>query len=450
MKREGMPVNLLYLHTHDSGRWFQPYGYPVSTPNIAELARKSILFRNAYSCGPTCSPSRAALLTGMAPHSCGMLGLAHRGFALNDPKKHLAAYLKSCGYLTCLAGIQHEAAVGQETSLGYERLLAPGKHMDDLYFDTVQYDLENAQRVADFLKEPADRPFFLSFGMFNTHRAYPDHRRAGINPDYILPPWPVADTPENRADMADYHYSVQTADRCVGIVLDALEASGHAEDTIVLMTTDHGLALPNMKCTLYDTGTGVALMLRYPGNPSRGRITDELVSQADVFPTLCDLLGVDKPGWLQGVSLLPLIERGEAVRDEVFSEITYHAAYDPQRSIRTREWKLIVRYDDYRGVVATNIDECPAKQRIGEAGYYHRMQPREELYNLITDPVERENRINDPACSDVYHDLLSRLQKWMEATDDPLLKVRYRVPRPAGAQVNLRQNVDPQDGVYEA
>lgn len=443
-------MNLIYLHTHDSGRWFQPYGYAVQTPHLMDLAHESLLFRNAYCCGPTCSPSRSGLLTGMAPHTNGMLGLAHRGFALYNPQTHLAAYLKSHGFETVLSGIQHEAEVGKEETLGYERVISPGMNMDQLYFDTVEYDLNNADRVVNYLHEKHDKPFFLSFGMFNTHRAYPDHRRGNIDPNYVLPPWPVADTPENREDMADYLYSVKTADECVGRVLDGLEKAGLADDTIVLMTTDHGLALPMMKCTLYDTGIGVAMMLRYPGNPAAGKVTDALVSQVDVFPTLCDLLQLPKPEWLQGVSLLPVIEKDETVREEIFSEITYHAAYDPQRCIRTGDWKLIVRFDDYRGVVAPNIDACSAKDVIAEAGFYRRMQPREELYNLKTDPVERQNLVNDPACAAVYHDLLSRLTRWMEQTDDPLLKVRYRVPKPEGAEVNLRENIDPQDGIYEA
>ena len=250
--------------------------------------------------------------------------------------------------------------------------------------------------------------------------------------------------------MADYLYSAQVADRCVGRVLEGLKEAGLEENTIVLVTTDHGLALPLMKCNLYDTGIGVALMLRYPGNPSAGRVTDALISQVDLFPTLCDLLKLPRPDWLQGVSLLPLIERGEAVRSEIFSEVTYHAAYEPQRCIRTNDWKLIVRYDDYRGVGAPHIDECLAKNGLARAGYYRRLMPREELYNLKTDPVERQNLINDPACAEIYHDLLHRLNRWMQATGDPLLSVRYRVPKPEGAQVNLRESIDPQDGVYEA
>lgn len=129
-------MNLVYLHTHDSGRWLQPYGHAVPTPNLMAFAAQSLLFRNAYCCGPTCSPSRAGLLTGMAPHTNGMLGLAHRGFALYEPQKHLAAFLHRHGFETALSGIQHETEVGNEYTLGYEIILAPGMQMDQLHFDS--------------------------------------------------------------------------------------------------------------------------------------------------------------------------------------------------------------------------------------------------------------------------------------------------------------------------
>lgn len=118
-KTLAMKKNVLLLHTHDTGRCIQPYGYAVETPHLAAFARQGALFRQAFDCGPTCSPARAALLTGQVPHECGMLGLAHRGFGLNDPGKHLANYLRGNGYRTVLAGIQHETN-DKPATLGYE------------------------------------------------------------------------------------------------------------------------------------------------------------------------------------------------------------------------------------------------------------------------------------------------------------------------------------------
>ena len=114
-------MNIIYIHTHDSGRYLQPYGYPVETPNMMRLAQGSTLFRKACCAGPTCSPSRAALLTGTYPHCNGMLGLAGRGFSLRDYDMHLVRWLSKHGYLTALSGIQHEAPDGNV--IGYDEVL---------------------------------------------------------------------------------------------------------------------------------------------------------------------------------------------------------------------------------------------------------------------------------------------------------------------------------------
>mgnify|MGYP001308609935 CR=1 FL=1 len=113
--------NIVYIHSHDTGRYVQPYGHAIPTPAIQKLADQGVFFRRAFSAAPTCSPSRAALLTGQTPHSSGMLGLAHRGFSLADPRQHLAYTLKSVGYDTVLAGVQHVS--DDSGSIGYTKNL---------------------------------------------------------------------------------------------------------------------------------------------------------------------------------------------------------------------------------------------------------------------------------------------------------------------------------------
>ncbi len=435
--------NIIYLHTHDSGRYWSAYGHPVPTPHIQAFARESTLFRQCYSAAPTCSPSRAAMLTGMSAHASGMTGLAHRGFRIDDYDRHLVRYLRTQGWQTALCGIQHEAPDAAE--IGYDEILG-GTHddMGQVGKSLADWDRDNTDAACAYLRARAQDapPFFLSLGWFNTHRVFPVVDET-IRPDELQVPWPLPDCDPVRQDMAAYHASVRVVDDCVGQVMATLRATGLDRDTIVLLTTDHGIAFPGMKCTLYDTGIGVGMVLRYPGNPMNGQVCDALVSHLDVFPTLCDLVGVAPPAWLEGHTLVPLLEgRTEAVREAVFAEINYHAAHEPMRCVRTERYKLIRRYGDRALPVICNIDGSPSKTFVLEAGGLRSPLPREELFDLWLDPVERDNRVDDPAMREVYANLAARLETWMRQTADPLRHGGARVAKPAGARIHRQDCED--------
>ena len=442
-------VNIVYIHTHDSGRYIEPYGYNIPTPNLMSLAGQSTLFRHCYCAAPTCSPSRAALLTGTAPHVNGMLGLAHRGFWLKDHHMHLSHYLRNAGYDTALCGVQHEAP--DAAMLGYDTILTTS----DPAKSNGERDIKNAHAAADYIKSSAqknkkEKHFFLSFGMFATHREFPSAEVGDIRQDYIMPPYVMYDLKTNREDMAGYHSSAKTADECVGIVMDALSASEVRDNTVVIFTTDHGIAFPHMKCNLYDTGIGVALMLKYPGNPTSGTANDFLISQIDVFPTICDLCGIEKPDWLMGKSFYDILQgKAEEINSEIFAEVTYHAAYEPMRTIRTQRYKLIRRYDYHNKMVPANTDDGNSKRFLLSAGILSRPVPREMLFDLYLDPLERENLADDSAYAAVYDDLSARLSGYMEKTKDPLATANHRVPAPKGAKVNKLTCLQPIDGDFE-
>lgn len=435
-------MNILYIHTHDSGRYLQPYGYSIPMPNLMKFAREATVFRNAFCAGPTCSPSRAALLTGQTPHSCGMLGLAHRGFYMSDYKKHLASFLKRHGYETVLCGIQHEAP--QAEMLGYSRILGSQTYnMGNIAFDGVKWDVDNAHRVADYLQKKHDKPFFLSFGMFNTHRRYPQHK-AVQNPNYIMPPRTLYDTAENREDMANYLYSASIVDECIGIVQNALQQTPLLSDTLVLFTTDHGLALPNMKCNLYDDGIGVALILDFPHNKMRGKVSDALVSHLDVFPTICELCEITPPKELQGTSLLPiLLGRTNRIRDHIFAEVNFHACYEPMRCVRTEQYKYICRFDQDLSLIPANIDDSPAKTLLVNHGLTKMAHPKECLFDLYYDPVERVNLVYDDRYVEIKRNLSDKLMRWMRETNDPLLQGAIHPPK--GALLNRRSSLSAEE-----
>jgi arylsulfatase A-like enzyme len=254
--------NVVYINSHDTGRYIQPYGHAVPTPRLQQLAEEGVLFRQAFCAAPTCSPSRAALLTGQSAHSSGVLGLIHRGFRLSDPGQHLLHTLKAHGYAMALAGVQHVFAADQVARAGYD------------FVDTSAGRAEITAR--DFIaRAPRDHPFYLEVGFFETHRA-----RRGFSPDeqeatladqfdaealiaarrrhFRTPPKSGATwQPTNTRPLV---WTAKSASFWMRLTLPAC-----ADNTLVISTTDHGIAFPKMKCSLTDHGIGVSLIVRGTG-----------------------------------------------------------------------------------------------------------------------------------------------------------------------------------------
>ena len=281
------PPNILYIHSHDTGRYVQPYGFAVPTPNIQLLADQGVLFREAFCAMPTCSGSRACLLTGQSGHDNGMLGLAHRGWQLNDYGQHLVHPLREAGYRSTLVGEQHISV--DPRVIGYDEV-DPGR----------QHARERDR--ADSARGPArapTEPFFISVGFFETHREFaaPTSVRDTL---YSLPPPNLPDTSQTRQDMAAFKASARSLDQGIGAVLNDLHSTGLADNTLIICTTDHGLAFPGAKATLYDRGTGVMLIMRGPGGFTGGKVIDALVTHLDIYPTICELAGIDAPALAAG------------------------------------------------------------------------------------------------------------------------------------------------------
>mgnify|MGYP000088418032 CR=1 FL=1 len=424
-------MNVLYMHSHDTGRFVQPYGYPMQTPALQRFAEEGVVFRNAFCAGPTCSPSRAALLTGTWPHVNGMIGLAHRGpCRLRDYSWHLSNFLKKHGYQTALSGVQHEVGNNDiRRYLGYDRCLEHEPPVPDRPMSVLDWNMSFAERAAAYISEadPA-RPFFLSCGFGLTHRTGSgiqwhngDESPLG-EPRWSRPPPCLPDTPEIRRDFADFSVAVSRLDACIGRVLEALDRSEVADNTLVIVTTDHGIAFPHMKCNLTDWGIGVMLMMRGPKGFSGGKVIDALVSHIDIFPTVCGMVGLPVPKWVSGSDLTPLVNgRTTSVHDAIFAEVNWHAAVEPMRVIRTGRWAYIRRYGPERGPVLPNCDDSPSKEEMLRQGWAQSVIPAERLFDLAFDPCQTANIAGSPAHSAVLADMRNRLERWMKDTDDPLL-----------------------------
>jgi arylsulfatase A-like enzyme len=167
-----------------------------------------------------------------------------------------------------------------------------------------------------------------------------------------------------------------------------------------------------------------------------GRVIDALVSHIDIYPTVCEHLEIPRPDFLQGVSLLPLL-RGEVtdVREEIFAGSTWHAAYEPQRAVRTARHKYIRRWGDRETPVLANTDDSPSKDLLLRNGWADRVIPKEQLYDVFFDPNEANDLAGDPQHAAVLSDLRERVERWMRETDDPLLA--GHVDPPPGVEINL-------------
>jgi N-sulfoglucosamine sulfohydrolase len=425
--------NVIFLHTHNTGRYVQPYGFDVPTPHLMRLAREGVLFRNAFAAGPTCSPSRAAFLTGQNPHAAGMMGLAHRGFGLAHPERHLGSFLRKAGYETVLAGNEHTG--------GHQSSLAPSTDYTRVITGQSAEAVHLTPAVVEYLRakgqEKTSTPFFISVGLNQAHRPYPKadpENHPAEDERYCNVPAPLPDVPAVRRDFAAYKASVREMDDCWGAILKTLEETGLADNTLVFCFADHGIQFPGGICNLTDNGLSVYLVARGPkagaGSALRGgKVAEAMVSLMDLYPTVCEAAGIAAPQWLEGKSLLPAA-RGEAGsgHEVLFGEVTFHASYEPMRSVRTQRYKYIKRYDGREKLVLPNTDEGFSKTYLLENGWLEQPREQEMLYDLVFDAHERNNIIGEARMAGVVADMKQKLAEWMTRTNDPMLAGSYTPP----------------------
>lgn len=430
--------HVLLLHCHDLGRHLHALGArTVTSPHLDRLAADSVVLTDMFATAPQCSPSRSSLFTGRWPHSNGVLGLTHAefGWDLHADEVHLAARLSAAGYRTELIGMHHESRVQADDlvarRLGFDHVQTGG------FADQVA-DRASAA-IAAIVEQGVDAPpTYLQVGFVEPHRLpgrddapgvmgfLGDHVRPDSERGVEVPPY-LRDDEDARTEIAELQGAIRHMDAAAGRVLDALELSGLAESTLVVFTTDHGLALPRAKCTLYDPGLEIACFVRWPERGwSGGRRVTDLLSNLDVVPTLIEAFGLaaDVGPALHGLSFCGTLDGRETsrTREEIFAELTHHDYYDPRRSIRTREHKLIANFSSAPGFMDSTQSWVRRTVPVATAAHpHHSSHPPVELYDLQADPGELHDLADDPAHAIVLDGLLGQLSAWMGETDDPLL-----------------------------
>jgi len=427
--------NILFILADD---WSYPYASVygdtlLRTPNLDKLARHGTLFNNAFCSSPSCTPSRASLLTGRYPHKLGE-GVNLCG-KLDVGIPTYVRLLEQAGY--AVAFDRKGWAPGDFRKMGY-RVNPAGKQAD-------------FNRFIDKLS--SRQPFFFWFGTHDPHRSFEagSGRKAGINPDRLTVPAFLPDVPEIREDLADYRAEIERLDREIGDLITKLDKAGKLEHTIIVVTSDNGMPFPHAKANLYDSGTRVPLLISsFSGQVKTGVRHDSFVNLIDLTPTFLDWAGVTTRPDMDGQSLLPVLSGEKAVhRNEVFLERERHclcradfnfgAGY-PMRAIRTKDYLYVRNFRPERmpagdetipgtPSVYGDVDGGPTKaylmdhrnepavRPVFRMGFDKR--PAEELYVLRDDPDNVRNRADDPAYAAVKKNLSQRLSQWMQTENDP-------------------------------
>lgn len=412
--------NVLIVHWHDLGRYLGVYGHAdVSSPRLDQLAGEGIRLTRAHATAPLCSPSRGSLFTGRYPQNNGLVGLAHHGWEYRADVRTLPQILAEAGWYTALFGMQHETSY--PARLGFEEFDVSNSYCEYVVEQAANW-LENAPQL---LNDTPRQPFLLTAGFFETHRPYPPDRYEPADPSTVTVPDFLPDTDDVRQDLADFYGAIDVADAAVGRLLDTLSATGLDESTWVVFMTDHGPALPRAKSTLYDAGTGIAMIVRPPSRlPSEPKVYDELFSGVDLLPTLLDLLGVEIPPDVDGIShaaaLVTPSPIDTPVRTAVYTTKTYHDSFDPIRAVRTKDYSYIENYAP-RPLLDLPLDIADSAPGKAVAPLIGGRRPDRELYDLIDDPAESHNLLGPDATDkseSIADDLALLLHEWRIKTKD--------------------------------
>ena len=402
----------------------------VKTPVFDRIAREGALFRRAFTTAPSCTPARAALLTGRYPHQLEEGGVLH-GFLPNKFPVY-TDLLEQAGYYV---GYTRKGWGPGRFEPGGRTRNPAGPQFNDF---------------AAFLRgRPAGQPFCFWFGSTDPHRPYEKGSGAasGIDPGSIRVPSFLPDTSEVRGDIVDYLFEVQRFDREVGEIVEQLSALGELENTLIVVTADNGMPFPRAKANVHDPGARLPFAMRWPGRVKAGLVADAFISTSDLAPTFLEAAGLAPPASMSARSVLRLASgASEQGRDKVFVERERHAnvrkgdlSY-PVRAVRTDDWLYIRNFRPDRWPAGDpemyfavgpygDIDGGPSKTLLLERpddpvlGRFFRLatakRPAEELYDLRTDPDQLNNVAADSRRGDAKARLRRTLDDWMRTTGDP-------------------------------
>lgn len=438
--------NILYALADD---WGWPHASiahdaVVKTPTFDRVCHEGVMFTNAFVAAPSCTPSRAAMLTGQWPWRLG------EGTNLSStlPVKYpvYPDLLEAAGYFVGYVGKGWDPGVVEAG--GRKRNPAGDK------YESIE---------AFFAARPEGKPFCLWFGSHDPHRPYKDEQYKGvIDPAKVVVPPYLPDSPEVRQDIADYYFAVERYDRDTGAILARLEKSGELDQTMVVMAGDNGWPFARAKAGIYDVGTHVPLAVRWKGHTRVGAVEEQFVSLEDIAPTFLEAASVKIPAEMTGRPWQPLLRSGakQPGRDSVLTGMERHmgargrvnpAGY-PMRALRTKEWLYIRNfkperypagdpacrpvtheqlktstYSGYADIDAglskaylvEHKDEVPVEPKFELATG---RRPAQELYYMPEDPYQLKNLAGEAKYQAKLKQMDAELMRQLRLTDDPRLR----------------------------
>ncbi|MCP4941006.1 MAG: sulfatase [Planctomycetaceae bacterium] len=448
--------NILFCISDDQSYWHTGANgdQVIRTPAFDRVAREGIRFTHAFCDAPTCGPSRSAILTGQHIWRLEEAGNIH-----STLPAHFATYpdmLKEQGYVTGFTGKGWSPG---RLEVGGRTENPAGTEHSRNRLQTTQPGISNkdyASNFSDFLDQcPENTPFCFWLGTHEPHRHYQQGAglAAGKDPSKVVVPQSLPDTPLVRSDILDYYTEVEHFDQMVERALNRLEQEGELDNTIVVVTSDHGMPFPRAKASLYDTGTQVPLAIRWGnGIQNRGRVSNAFVNLSDLAPTFIEVAGLAPPAEMTGRSILDILQNQtsklQPARDHALIAMERHDGCRkggkgyPCRAIRTSKFLFILNHEPSRwpsgspdasvcarAIPYGEIDTSPTKTLMMKATTNEQLQqlqqlafglrPAEELYDLTSDPWQLKNVAGDPKYSADLDRLRTRLTRRLKQTNDP-------------------------------
>jgi N-sulfoglucosamine sulfohydrolase len=468
------PRNVVLFVTDDQSQDMGCYGNSViQTPNMDRIAQAGTRFTHAFCTTASCSASRSVILSGLHNHANGHYGHEHAYHKFNAYTNivGLPVYLSKAGYRTASCGKYH---VAPKSVFAFDEFIGGNSRSP----------IEMANNCQELIESDSDQPFFLYFCTSDPHRGggeatelpyepnrfgnpspdakgYPGIEEVIYDPADVVVPGFLPDTPTCRAEIAQYYQSVSRIDQGLGRLIEILTEAGKWDETLFIYISDHGIAMPGAKTTVYEGGMRSPCLVRNPYNEKRGVVSDVMISWIDITPTILDFAGVlnpqsgtvkrpilaniDQPergtqqtnqvkqGTFHGRSFLPTLEQEHTDGwDTVYASHTFHEIqmYYPMRVVRQRQYKLIWNIAHPLSFpFASDLWAAPTWQAQYKLGpdapygaktvdsYMHR--PQFELYDVQADPHEGHNLADDPQHKALLAEMIKELKAFQARTNDP-------------------------------